>query len=78
MVKEQDFLALIKVFKGVVTEMAEKDNIFERKVVLMDWIELMGQVDRALGNILMEKDLEERRSMVRDFNKVLKELGYDI
>lgn len=76
MIKEKDFAALIKVFHAAVTEMAAKDNYFERKAIVQDWIDLMGQVDRAMGGILTENKKEERLSMVKDFEKIIEELGY--
>ena len=76
MIKDSDFKALIKVFRSAVKEIAEKETVFERRAVVNDWIELMGNVDRAMGGILFENNKEERLKMVAEFEERLKEFDY--
>jgi len=76
MIKQNDFKALIAVFRGAVLEIAEKETVFERKAVVSDWIDLMGNVDRAMGGIIFENDKTKRLEMVRVFEERLKEFDY--
>lgn len=76
MIKDADFKALLKVFHSAVKEMAEEDNVFKHKVIIADWISLMGNVDRAMGGIIFENDREKRLKMVADFEEKLKEFDY--
>ena|ERR1700676_2403928 len=77
MIRAKDFSALIKVFRQAAEEMCEKPTYLERKQVIEDWIELMGKVDRALGNLLEEKDVDVRRQMVAEFKELSKEYEYE-
>ena len=78
MIKDKDFFALIKVFHQAVKGMVDAPTFEARKVIVTEWIELMGKVDRAMGGIMTENSREERASMVKDFEKILKEdFGYE-
>lgn len=55
--------------------MVEKTTIFERKAIVSDWADLMGNVDRALANLIHEDSMEERQRMLKEFEKNLEELG---
>jgi hypothetical protein len=79
MIKRSDFSALIKVFHGAVTEIAQKETSEERKAVIDDWIHLMGHVERAMVGIIYENSKKERLAMVKEFEENLKDLeGEDI
>lgn len=75
MIKDEDFVAILKVFHGAVKEIAELQTSHERRGVVLEWIQVMGHFDRSLAGIITENDLEKRRTMVKQFEENLKEFG---
>jgi preprotein translocase subunit SecY len=69
-------MQLMTILMPQLKEMAEEDNVFKRKIIIADWISLMGNVDRAMGGIIFENDREKRLKMVADFEEKLKEFDY--
>ena len=76
MIKEEDFKALLKVFRSAVTEMTHKDTFLERKAVVADWASLMGLVDQAMGGLMLENDKATRIRMLAKFEENLKDFDY--
>lgn len=75
MIKDEDFKAMLKVFHGAVKEITELETSYERRGVVLEWIQVMEHFDRSLAGIINEKDVVKRRKMVAEFEENLKEFG---
>lgn len=73
-IEDKHYLAIVEAFHDAAKKMTYIDNVFERRMVVKEWSELMQVVDVALGNLLMTDKLEDREKMLLAFEKNLEEL----